>query len=175
MSDTLAPAAPTAPATPATGLRAYLVVIAVVEALEGLFKIPILFGGDPEIPGPGWGGWAVTSELALSFPFALAALFFLRTHDLRRAIPFIAGIGLVRWISLLPSLVNHPADFPGAEIHGLVVVAQVMVFPLLMLMAIALCWKNERLPLAGLIATVPTIANWLGVTAFAVSVATYGF
>ena len=170
MSDTLT--APTAPATPATGLRAYLIVIAVVEALEGLFKIPILFGGDPEIPGPGWGGWAVTSELALSFPFALAALFFLRTHDLRRAIPFIAGIGLVRWISLLPSLV---ADFPGAGIFGLVMVAQVMVFPLLMLMAIALCWKNERLPLAGLIATVPTIANWLGVAAFAVSVAIYGF
>ncbi len=173
MSDTLT--AQAGPATPATGLRAYLIVIAVVEALEGLFKVPILFSGDPEIPGPGWGGWAVTSELALTLPFALAALLFLRRHDFRRAVPFIAGIGLLRWISLLPSLVNHPADFPGAGFYGLVLVAQVMVFPLLMLMAMALCWKNERLPLAGLIATVPTIANWLGVAAFAVSVAIYGF
>lgn len=173
MSDTLA--AQAGPATPATGLRAYLIVIAVVEALEGLFKVPILFSGDPEIPGPGWGGWAVTSELALTLPFALAALLFLRRHDFRRAVPFIAGIGLLRWISLLPSLVNHPADFPGTGFYGLFLVAQVMVFPLLMLMAMALCWKNERLPLAGLIATVPTIANWLGVAAFAVSVAIYGF
>jgi hypothetical protein len=173
MSDTLA--AQAGPATPATGLRAYLIVIAVVEALEGLYKIPVLFSGDPEVPGPGWGGWAVTSELALSLPFALVALFFLRKHDFRRAIPFIAGIGLVRWISLLPSLVNHPADFPGSGFIGLMLVAQVMVFPLLMLMAIALCWKNERLPLAGLIAGLPAVATWLGVAAFAISVAMYGF
>ena len=50
-----------------------------------------------------------------------------------------------------------------------------MIFPLLMLMAIALCWKNERLTLAGILASLPTLTNWLGVVIFAISIAIYGF
>ena len=50
-----------------------------------------------------------------------------------------------------------------------------MVFPLLMLMVIALACKNERLTLAGLLASLPTITNWLGIVAFAIGVAIYGF
>ena len=57
MSDTLA--AQAGPATPATGLRAYLIVIAVVEALEGLFKIPVLFSGDAVF----WGGAVVLQNV----------------------------------------------------------------------------------------------------------------
>jgi hypothetical protein len=167
----------TAPQTaqPSKWLRTYLIVIAVVEGLEGLFKIPLLLSGDPDVPGKGWGGWAVSCELALTFPFAMIALFFLIKGDIRRAIAFVAGIGLLHWISLVPSLVNHPAEFPGSGFMGLFQVAQMMVFPLLMLMAIALCWKNQRLTLAGILASLPTIANWLGIVAFGIGVAIYGF
>ena len=127
------------------------------------------------MPGKGWGGWAVTSELALTLPFALIALFFLIKSDFRRGIAFVAGIGLLKWISLLPSLVNHPAEFPGSGFVGAYQVLQMMIFPLLMLMAIALCWKNERLTLAGFIAGLPTIAQWIGVVIFAIGIAIYGF
>jgi len=175
MSDTLTTPPAGAAATPATWLRAYLIVIAIIEALDGLKNGAILFAGDPEVPGSGWGGWAVTSELALTLPFAMIALFFLIKRDTRRAIPFIAGIGLLKWISLLPSLANHPSEFPGAGLMGIILVAQMMIFPLLMLMAIALCYKNERLTLAGILSGLPTVANWLGVLAFAISVAIYGF
>lgn len=175
MSDTAAAPQAIAVPRPSNWLRTILIVLAIIEGLEGLFKLPLLFAGDPDVPGKGWGGWAVTSELALSFPFALIALVFLIKGDMRRAIAFIAGLGLLKWISLLPSLVNHPADFPGAGIMGLFQVAQVMVFPLLMLMAVALCWKNERLVLAGMLSTLPTLANWLGIAAFAIGVAIYGF
>ena len=174
MSGTAAPAADTA-APPTRWLRAFLIVVAILEALDGITKMIILFGGDPEVPGPGWGGWAITSELALSFPLAMVALFFLIKRDLRRAIAALAGIGLVRWISLLPSVAIHPAEFPGTGLIGLVVYMQVMIFPLLMLMALALCWKNERLTLAGILTSLPTITNWLGVAAFAISIAIYGF
>jgi hypothetical protein len=175
MSDTLtAPQADLA-GRPATWLRALLIVIAVVEGLEGLFKIPLLFAGDPDVPGKGWGGWAVSTELALTLPFALAALFFLLKGDVRRGIGFIAGIALLRWISLLPSVVNHPASFPGSGFPGLVQVLQIMVFPLLMLMVIALACKNQRLTLAGSLASLPAVTNWLGIAAFAVGVAIYGF
>lgn len=175
MSDIVTAPHADAAARPSTWLRTYLLVIAIVEGLEGLGKIPILFSGDPEVPGPGWGGWAVTSELALTLPFAMIALFFLIKRDFRRAIPFVAGIGLVKWISLLPSLVNHPASFPGSGFMGAYQVVQMMVFPLLMLMALALCWKNQRLALAGFIAGLPTIAQWIGVAIFAVGIMIYGF
>ena len=175
MSDTvIAPQADLA-GRPAAWLRICLIVIAVVEGLEGLFKIPLLFAGDPDVPGKGWGGWAVSTELALTLPFALAALFFLIKNDFRRGVGFLAGIALLRWISLLPSVVNHPASFPGSGVMGLVQVLQIMVFPLLMLMVIALACKNERLTLAGLLVTLPTLANWLGIVAFAIGVAIYGF
>ncbi len=162
-------------AQPSRWLRIYLIVIAIVEGLEGIGKIPILFSGDAEVPGPGWSGWAVTSELALTLPFALVALFFLVKRDVRRAIPALAGIGLVKWISYLPSLAIHPAEFPGPGFMGVFMAMQMTVFPLLMLMAIALCWKNQRLALAGILASVPTIAHWLGVVAFGIGVAIYGF
>jgi hypothetical protein len=162
-------------ARPSNWLRAYLIVIAIVEGLEGLGKIPILFAGDAEVPGKGWGGWAVMSELALTLPFALIALFFLIKSDFRRGIAFVAGIGLLKWVSLLPSLANHPAEFPGSGFMGAYQVVQMMIFPLLMLMAIALCRKNERLTLAGYIAGLPTVAQWVGVVIFAIGIAIYGF
>jgi len=175
MSDTATVPQAGLAARPATWLRVLLILIAVVEGLEGLFKIPLLLAGDPEIPGKGWGGWAVTSELALTLPFALVALFFLIKGDIRRGVCFVAGIALLRWISLLPSLVNHPASFPGSGISGVIQVLQMMVFPLLMLMVIALAYKSERLTLAGILASLPAITNWLGIVAFAIGVAIYGF
>jgi len=158
-------------AEPSRWLRVYLIVIAIVEGLLGLGKIPLLLAGDAEVPGKGWGGWAVTSELALTLPFALIALFFLVKSDIRRAIPFVAGIGLLGWISMLPSL----ADFPGKDFFAIYQVFRTMVLPLLMLMAIALCWKNERLTLAGLIAGIPSVLELLGIVIFAIGVAIYGF
>ena len=50
-----------------------------------------------------------------------------------------------------------------------------MVFPLLMLMVIALVCKNERLTLAGTLTSLPAVTNWLGILAFGIGVAIYGF
>ncbi len=153
----------------------YLIVVAALNALGGFRDMAILFTGDPDVPGTGWGGWAVTSQLALTAPFAAIALFFLIKRDLRRAIPFIAGIGLLEWISYLPSIVNHPLDLRGGGYMGVVLGAKLTIFPLLMLMAIALACKNQRLILAGLVASLPSIANWLMVVTFGIGVAIYGF
>ena len=176
MSDADAAIAQANPATqPSTWLRVLLIVIAAIEALEGAFKVPLLIEQDPAIFGKGWGSYAVGTELALTLPFALLALFFLGKGDFRRGVSFVAGIALLRWISLLPSVVNHPASFPGSGFPALLQVAQIMIFPLVMLLVIALAWKNERLTLAGMLATVPTFANWLSIAAFAVGVMIYGF
>jgi hypothetical protein len=175
MSDTAAAPQAELAGRPATWLRVLLIVIAAVEGLEGLFKLPLVIERDPVIFGKGWGSYAVGAELVLTLPFALVALFFLIRGDFRRGIGFIAGIALLRWISLLPSVVNHPASFPGSGVPGLVQVLQTMVFPLLMLMVIALACKNERLTLAGILASLPAVTNWLGIAAFAVGVAIYGF
>ena len=175
MSDTAAAPQADLPAQPAIWLRTLLIVIAVVEGLEGLFKIPLVIERDPVIFGKGWGSYAVGAELALTLPFAVAALFFLLKGDFRRGIGFVAGIALLRWISLLPSVVNHPASFPGPGFSGVVQILQIMVFPLLMLMVIALACKNERLTLAGTFASLPAVTNWLSILAFGIGVAIYGF
>ena len=175
MSDTVAAPQADLAARPGIWLRTLLIVIAVVEGLEGLFKIPLVIERDPVIFGKGWGSYAVGAELVLTLPFALAALFFLSKGDFRRGIGFVAGIALLRWISLLPSVVNHPASFPGSGFSGAVQVLQIVVFPLLMLMVIALACKNERLTLAGTLASLPAVTNWLGILAFGIGVAIYGF
>jgi hypothetical protein len=164
------------PATqPSTWLRVLLIVLAAIEGLEGLFKFLLFIARDPEIFGKGWGSYAVGTELALTLPFALLALFFLAKGNVRGGLCFVAGIALLRWISLLPSVVNHPASFPGSGFPALLQVAQIMIFPLLMLMVIALAWKNERLTLAGILVGLPAVTEWLGVAAFAIGVMIYGF
>jgi hypothetical protein len=174
MSDT-AMAQNAAATEPSTWLRILLIVIAAIESLEGVFKIPLLIEQDPVIFGKGWGSIAVGTEMALTFPFALAAMIFLLKGDFQRGVSFVAGIALLRWISLVPSVVNHPASFPGSGFTGLMQVAQIVISPLLMLMVIALAWKNERLTLAGILVTFPTFANWLGIAVFAIGVMIYGF
>ena len=95
-----------------------LIVIAVVEGLEGLFKLPLVIERDPVIFGKGWGSYAVGAELVLTLPFALAALFFLIKGDFRRGIGFVAGIALLRWISLLPSVREPPGLVSGLRFFG---------------------------------------------------------
>ena len=162
-------------AKPSGWLRAYLIVIAVLEVPGGLIKIPVLFGGNPDVPGPGWGGWAVTSELALTLPFALIALVFLIRSDDRRAISFIAGISMLKWISLLPSFVNHPLEYPGMSFVVVDVVFRMLIWPVLAAIIFILCWKNERLALAGVLAGLPTVMETLGMALFAIAVMIYGF
>jgi hypothetical protein len=171
MSDTAIAQSDPAP-KPATWLRVLLIVIAAIEGLEGLFKIPLAF--DPPIFAKGWGGIAVGANLVLTLPFALVALFFLIKGDVRRGLCLLAGISLLRWIALVPSAVNNPA-YPGTGFPALWQVAEIMIVPLLMLLVIVLAWKNQRLTLAGILAPVPALADWLGMAAFAVVVMIYGF
>lgn len=78
-----------APATqPATWLRVVLIVIAALEALEGLFKLPLAF--DPLFHGKGWDAVPHGIGLVLSLPFALAALFFLVRGDVLNDALFFA-------------------------------------------------------------------------------------
>jgi hypothetical protein len=49
------------------------------------------------------------------------------------------------------------------------------VFPAAALAGAALAFKDRRLPLAGLLVSVPTIVNWAGVVAFTIAVIMYGF
>jgi hypothetical protein len=159
------------PATrPSTWLRVLLIVIAALEALEGMFKLPLAF--DPLFYGKGWDAVPHGIGLVLSLPFALAAMFFLIKGNVRRSLYFLAGISLTRWIALLPSLVNY--SYPYSMLPVLTQV-QAVVFPLLMLMVVVFAYRNERLTLAGLLVGLPAITDWLGMLAFAAAVMIYGF
>ena len=49
------------------------------------------------------------------------------------------------------------------------------IFPAAALAAAALALKDQRLPLAGLLVSLPTLFNWTGVVVFIIAVMIYGF
>jgi hypothetical protein len=69
----------------------------------------------------------------------------------------------------------HGLEFLTGGINGLYLFAQMVVFPLLAVVAFVLARRNERLWLALLFASLSTLANIAGVIAFAIGVGLYGF
>ena len=167
---------PISPRTPAIWLRTLLIVIAVVEGLEGLFKIPLVIERDPVIFGKGWGSYAVGAELVAHLAVRARGVVlsdqgrFPPRHRLRRR-HRAAALDLAAAVGREPSGLVSGLGLFGLSFRSL----QIMVFPLLMLMVIALACKNERLTLAGTLASLPAVTNWLGIVAFGIGVAIYGF
>jgi hypothetical protein len=160
---------------PSRWLRIYLIVIAVIAALGGLVQIPALLSGGPATVDPDQYVWAGRAWLGLTSPFGLIALFFLIRGDYRRAIPFIAGIGLLKWIWMLPAFMTHELAFPGLSFLFVDAVFQMLIWPMLAVVVFILCWKNERLTLAGFLAGLPPAMEALGMALFAIAVMIYGF
>ena len=78
------------------GLRVMLIVVAIIEAFDGLWSFPTLFGDMSQIPGPGLGGLLIKAHIAMHLPLSLAALAFaisltLRTVDIALCPAFPLG------------------------------------------------------------------------------------
>lgn len=169
MPDTL----PAPPIRRPFGLLMVVLATAALEAVDGLSSVSTLFGDMSEIPGPGFGGFLIKAYLATHPVLALAALALAATGQLRGAIVALGAVIVMTWLNYMPSIVLHGFDFRG--VSGLQTPLQIVAYPLMAACAIACALRNQRLGLATLLVSAPTLANVLMVVAFAVGVAIYGF
>ena len=155
------------------GLYLLLILVAAIEAFEGLSHAPTLFGDMSEIPGPGVGGAIIKAYIASHPLLALAALVFATIGCLRYAIMALGALVLMTWLNYMPSVVRHGLDFNGLSAFETPV--QIIAFPLMGACAIALAARNQRLGLATMLVSIPTLYGVMAVIAFGISVFLYGF
>jgi hypothetical protein len=157
-------------------LRAGLILVAALELLDALSGVQNIFTDYQHPTALLRFAQTLTSiKLALAPVFAGAALIFAALGNVRRAILALAALALTAW--LLDDLWSIP--FHGLELSfdygGIVVFFHHFIFPAAALAASALALNDQRLPLAGLLVSLPTLFNWAGVVAFTVAIMMYGF
>jgi hypothetical protein len=163
------------PASQERKLRVLLLIIAIIESVSSLSSLPVIFADRAELLGTGFMGWVLTVELAVMPIIAIVAAVHAFKGRLRHAIVVLATLILVTWLTDLPSLFSHGLELNGSffvVLHGL---AQAVAYPILALTAALFALKNERLGLAAIFVSLPTIISILGVIAFAIGVSIYGF
>ena len=152
------------------GLYLLLILIAAIEALDGLSHLPALFGDTSEIPGPGVGGAIIKAYIAVHPLLALALATIGRLHY---AIMALGALVLMNWLNYMPSVVRHGLDFNG--LSAFETPMRIIAFPLMGACAIALAARGQRLGLATLLVSLPTLYGVLAVVAFGISVFLHGF
>ena len=174
-SATTVPEAASAPMRPPRllGLYLLLIIMAAIEAFEGLSHAPMLFGDMSTIPGPGLGGAIIKSYVASHPVLALAALAFATVGRLRYAIITLAALVLMTWLNFMPSVVRHGFDLRGVSAFETPV--RMIAFPLMATCALALAARGQRLGLATVLVSIPTLYSVLAVIAFGIGVIIYGF
>ena len=155
------------------GLYLLLIIVAAIEAFDGLSHAPMLFGDMSRIPGPGIGGAIIKAYVASHPVLALAALAFATVGRLRYAVMVLGVLVLMNWLNYIPSVVLHGLDFDGASAFQTPL--QIIAFPLMGASAIALAARGQRLGLATILVSIPTLFNLAAVIAFGVGVFLYGF
>lgn len=155
-------------------LQIFLLMLAICQTYAAVRDVPILLGDLSKIPGPGLGGWTISAVIAVSPFVAFAALVFALTGRIRHAIVVVATLGLLNWLNYLPSIVQEGLEFDTSltSIHWLV---QTFVLPVLCIAGIVLAVRNVRLVAAALMAAASALLSGIGILAFTVSVAIYGF
>ena len=166
------------PAPPAASLRLHigLMVLSGLILLGALSDFPAIFFDYGHTDRLVIFAQRLTSlKLALAPVIAGAALYFAITRKLPHAIVALATLMLVNWLTELPSIAIHGMEMKNGGITSLVIAAQRFLYPLLAIAAMAAALRNERLVTATVLTAIPMIVQWLGVVAFAVGIAIYGF
>ena len=156
-------------------LRTMLAIVAAIElvgALTGLASLFYEYGH--ATPLLIWAQRATSVKLVLAPIIAAAALVLAAMGRLRNAIVALAALMLVAWASDLPSIAIHGLEL-SADFGGALAVLARFGYPLIGVAALILALRNQRLVLAGVLVSLPTIVAWAGVVAFAIAVSIHGF
>jgi len=152
-------------------LRAGLIAVALLELLGSLSDLAAFASLPAEDRAPAH--WLIMIDVVLQPILASVAAYCALKGKLRIAIMALASMAIVELL-----LRNIPLMGPtglDASPYGLVLFVQIYLLPALCVIALWLAWANRRLELAGVLAMLPTLSGILGVLAFGVGVAIYGF
>ncbi len=168
---------------PARWARLLLLIAAMIEFLGALGNLPLLFGNLDEVPGPGLAGQIIIATIIVRPIAAAAALFFLIRGKIVPALIAMAMVILAHWFIYLPSIQLHGLDL-GANLGEVTLgaawvtanlVFQLVIAPVIALAVTGLALTGKQPTLATLLAGLPTFIGALGVLAFGIGVAIYGF
>lgn len=165
---------PAAPARP--WLCIALVVVAAIVTVNVLSDLNVFFD-PPEVP-PRFrlAQWLLYAKIAIVPLPALAALVFAGLGRLRHAIVALAAILLLTFtLDDVPLVLLHGAELNAGGLSGLYALMKFVAFPLLAIGAIVFVVRNERLALACVLVSLPTILGVLAVATFGIDVLIYGF
>ena len=157
-------------------LRIGLVLIAALEFLDALSGVENIFADYHHDTALLRFAQTLTSiKLALAPVISGAALVFAALGNVRRSILALAALILMVWLlDALPDMAIHGLGL-SFDCGGVESFAHGFIFPAAALAAVALTLKDRQLPLAGLLACLPTLFNWVGVVIFVVAAITHGF
>lgn len=157
-------------------LRIILTLVALSELVGGLAALPVLYD---RITG---GVRAPDSELVIisSIVFrpllALAALVLLRRKTMQPALLCLVAIMALEWASIMPSVRMHSLQLQeGGPFWQVALLFELILKPVIAAAVALLVALRSKPVLAGVLAAIPTAFGWLGLGAFAISVAVHGF
>jgi hypothetical protein len=162
--------APTAP----RWLRILLIAVAAIDTLTALPSLPAIFYDfGPQEPMVALAQTVNRAQIVIAPLLALAALWFAARRRLAPAIATLAAAMLVAWLAELPSVAMHGLEVTW-DLHGMLLSARQLLYPVLAIAAIVLAMRGMNLPLAGVLVSVPTVLGMLGTLAFASAVLSGG-
>ncbi|XSC46050.1 hypothetical protein ACF1BQ_008855 [Bradyrhizobium sp. RDT10] len=85
----------------------------------------------------------------------------------------LGALVFMTWLNFMPSVVRHGLDFRGVSAFETPV--RMIAFPLMAACAIAFAARGQRLGLATLLVSIPTLFGVIAVIAFGIGVFLYGF
>jgi hypothetical protein len=160
---------------PNSKLRIAVIILAIVETLGSLSDLSA-FADPSGYIGKGFVQYLLLAGIAIFPVLAVAAVILAFKGDLRSAIMALATIVIVGFLTdNFPALFIHGLELTGTATVTLLYLAQLVVFPLLAVVAFVLARRNEKLVLAATLVSLPLVADILSVIGFAIGVAIYGF
>ena len=157
-------------------LRILLQLAALSEFLGGVTALPALVANWDETSAAGLGGWIILVYNAFRPTLALTALVYLSKGRLQPALYSLATIALLEWANMMPSVAIHGLQIQeGDAVWRIALIFEIFIKPAVAAAATLLAALRRKPILAGLLAVAPTIFGWIGVIAFAASVAVHGF
>jgi hypothetical protein len=162
---------------PVSKLRIFLVILALIKTLGaisglgGALAAYYYYGGSG-----GFAQWLLFAGAA-ALPFlAIAALVLAAKGDLPRAIMAIAIMIIIGFVADgLPGLLLHGLDSSASPIATLFYLALAVLFPLLAVIALVWAHRNEKLVLAAVLVSLPSLGNLVAMIAFAIGISKHGF
>lgn len=166
----------TAEAATGTGVpkwvRALLFAAAVVETVGGLTGLTLFSDFHEYEASPAQ--WAIFAYLAVAPVLAIPALYFVSKGNLRYAIVLLAAITLAALLlDTLPTVLVQGLSSFGVGLVPVYLVVRMLVLPALCAWAAWVAWKGERIALAGILVSLPSIASIIDLLAFAAGLVIY--